>query len=70
MLRYDKCLRETELYLEKNVNNSNNAEGKIATKTNVESDALTVIFFFREGTKLDLSLQCWISDAVVSGVAH
>ena len=30
---------------EKNVNNSNNAEGKIATKTNVESDALTVIFF-------------------------
>ena len=41
MLKYDKCLRETELYLEKNVNNSNNAEGKIATKTNVESDALT-----------------------------
>ena len=55
--------------LRENVNNSNNAEGKIATKTNVESDALTVIFF-REGTKLDLSLQCWISDAVVSGVAH
>ena len=52
MLKYDKCLRETELYLEKNVNNSNNAEGKIATKTNVESDALTVIFF-REETKLD-----------------
>ena len=69
MLKYDKCLRETELYLEKNVNNSNNAEGKIATKTNVESDALTVIFF-REGTKLDLSLKCWISGAVVSGVAH
>ena len=68
MLKYDKCLRETELYLEKNVNNSNNAEGKIATKTNVESDALTVIFF-REGTKLDLSLQCWMGGAVVSGVA-
>ena len=55
--------------LRENVNNSNNAEGKIATKTNVESDALTVIFF-RKGTKLDLSLQCWISDAIVSGVAH
>ena len=55
--------------LRENVNNSNNAEGKIATKTNVESDALTVIFF-REGKKLDLSLQCWISGAVVSGVAH
>ena len=55
--------------LRENVNNSNNAEGKIATKTNVESDALTVIFF-REGRKLDLSLKCWISGAVVSGVAH
>ena len=55
--------------LRENVNNSNNAEGKIATKTNVESDALTVIFF-REGTKLDLSLQCWMSGVVVSGVAH
>ena len=51
------------------MNNSNNAEGKIATKTNVESDAQTVIFF-REGTKLDLSLQCWMGGAVVSGVAH
>ena len=30
MLKYDKCLRETELYLKKNVNNRNNAEGKIA----------------------------------------
>ena len=55
--------------LRENVNNSNNVEGKIAIKTNVESDALTVIFF-REGRKLDLSLQCWISGAVVSGVAH
>ena len=44
MLKYDKCLKEKELYVEKNVNNSNNAEGKIVTKTNVESDALTVIF--------------------------